>query len=284
MKRIVLADDSKTARAIVRRCLEIAGCGDATFVEAANGQEALVLLKEQRTDLFVTDLVMPDMDGREVLSRMAASPRLIAIPTIVVTSLANPGIDKELGAMESCIQIAKPVNPGIMAEALERVWGIWQRLGTDLVPGRFLEALDESIASTFEEMVFGEVQRCPEEEIPPAIEDWLWARVRIRVPAGASFMIACPPAMVSTFSALLHDLEESDVDEATRNDTLAEIANVAAGRCLTETLPAGTTYLLGVPSTGLGIPPDEEPPACVGWYKVNQTHPLRASFDVTDSP
>ena len=41
MKRIIIADDSATARMFIRRCLEIIGLGDVEYVEVEHGKEAL---------------------------------------------------------------------------------------------------------------------------------------------------------------------------------------------------------------------------------------------------
>lgn len=117
MKHVVIADDSATARMFIRRCLEIAGLADAEFVEVANGQEALVVMKQSRPDLLVTDLTMPDMDGVTLLRSMAASPRLNGIPTMVVSSQTNPQVDQELKQLGVKAVLPKPVNPAVVAEA-----------------------------------------------------------------------------------------------------------------------------------------------------------------------
>ncbi|MCG8671359.1 MAG: response regulator, partial [Pseudomonadales bacterium] len=87
--RILLVDDSLSARMIIRQYLEIVGCQGAEFTEASNGKKALEILKEQKFDLIVTDMNMPVMDGNEFLHRLKASPKLQAIPVIIVSSAAN---------------------------------------------------------------------------------------------------------------------------------------------------------------------------------------------------
>lgn len=118
MKRIVLADDSKTALMFIRRCLEIIGLQDATFVEVANGKEALVKLKEAPTDLLVTDLNMPEMDGTTLLRWVKANPRLNEIPVLVVSSASNPAKAAELLELGAFAVLDKPINPGVLLQAL----------------------------------------------------------------------------------------------------------------------------------------------------------------------
>ncbi|PIE23086.1 MAG: response regulator [Planctomycetota bacterium] len=119
MKRIVIADDSATARMFVQRCLEIAGLSDAEFVLAGNGVEALAAMRVARTHLLVTDLTMPEMDGLELVRRVAASPRLNGTPVLVVSSSTNDAVRDQL--LQACAHsvLKKPISPPVVIEALE---------------------------------------------------------------------------------------------------------------------------------------------------------------------
>lgn len=119
MNRIVIADDSATARMFIRRCLEIIGLGEATLVEAENGREALSLLKEEDTDLLLTDLNMPVMDGATLLKWVKSSPRLHDIPVLVITSAGNPAKEQELTALGAFGVLNKPVSPAVLMDALQ---------------------------------------------------------------------------------------------------------------------------------------------------------------------
>lgn len=118
MKRIVLADDSKTALMFIRRCLEIIGLQQATFIETANGKEALAELKQAPADLLITDLNMPEMDGVSLLRRVKANPRLNAIPVLVITSASNPAKAAELKELGAFAVLDKPINPGALLGVL----------------------------------------------------------------------------------------------------------------------------------------------------------------------
>ncbi|MCD4687977.1 MAG: response regulator [Desulfuromonadaceae bacterium] len=119
MNRIVIADDSATARMFIRRCLEIIGLGEATLIEAENGREALSLLKEEDTDLLLTDLNMPVMDGATLLKWVKSSPRLHDIPVLVITSAGNPAKEQELTALGAFGVLNKPVSPSVLMDALQ---------------------------------------------------------------------------------------------------------------------------------------------------------------------
>lgn len=118
MKRIVVADDSQTARMFIRRCLEIVGFQDADIVEAANGKEALALVKEKPTDLLVTDLNMPVMDGETLVKWVKASPKVSELPVLVITSAGNPAKEAELLELGAFGVLSKPVSPPSLMEIL----------------------------------------------------------------------------------------------------------------------------------------------------------------------
>ena len=83
--RVLVVDDSITTRTLERHILERAGY----LVELArDGVEALAALRAGSYDLVVTDLEMPNLDGIGLVRQMRATEALVAIPTILVTSVA----------------------------------------------------------------------------------------------------------------------------------------------------------------------------------------------------
>ncbi len=77
MARILLIDDDDSVRAMLRLTLTHAG---HTVIEARNGKEGLKLLPDARADLVITDLVMPEAEGFEVLMELRnMRPRVRAI-------------------------------------------------------------------------------------------------------------------------------------------------------------------------------------------------------------
>jgi diguanylate cyclase (GGDEF)-like protein len=88
-ERIVLVvDDEEPTRGLVVRWLKSAG-----FVcrEARSGEQALSLLGEEPEayETVVLDVMMPGMDGFEVLSRLKSDPRLVGIPVVILTASAS---------------------------------------------------------------------------------------------------------------------------------------------------------------------------------------------------
>jgi two-component system chemotaxis response regulator CheY len=121
IKNVVIADDSALARMFIRRCLEIAGLGDANFIEASDGSEAISCMKKTKADLLVTDLTMPNMNGIELMRKISSSPRLSGTPVLVVTSAGNEEQRKELMELGATRILSKPISPPILIDALQEV-------------------------------------------------------------------------------------------------------------------------------------------------------------------
>src|SRR5512136_19478 len=87
MATILAVDDESQVLKSIGRVLEDAG-HDVTL--SGSGAEALELIKRQRPDLVVLDIVMPEMDGIEVCRRIRADPFLAKLPIIFLTAKGRP--------------------------------------------------------------------------------------------------------------------------------------------------------------------------------------------------
>ena len=91
---------------------------------ATNGPEGLEMIRKERPDLVLLDLMMPDMDGWEVYQQMKADDMMKSIPVIVVTAKAQ-SIDKVLGLHIAKVDdyIAKPFSPQELLTSVDKVLG-----------------------------------------------------------------------------------------------------------------------------------------------------------------
>ncbi|MBF0449616.1 MAG: response regulator [Candidatus Magnetomorum sp.] len=83
---ILIVDDVPINLKVVRAHLEPSGY---KVLEAGSGQEALIQA-EQRPDLILMDIMMPDMDGMETCRRLKANPHTAEIPVIFLSALTDP--------------------------------------------------------------------------------------------------------------------------------------------------------------------------------------------------
>jgi class 3 adenylate cyclase len=106
--RLLLADDDEQNRELLCRRLEKLGY---SVTAVSDGRDALDRARTGQFDLVLLDLLMPGLDGREVLARLKADPALRHLPVIMISALDEvEGIVRciELGAED---YVAKPFNP-----------------------------------------------------------------------------------------------------------------------------------------------------------------------------
>jgi len=82
-KTIMVVDDNPDIITIVKTILEGKGF---KVLSASSGAELLNMLKNQKPDLIILDIMMPEMDGLEVLSRLKAASDTATIPVILLTA------------------------------------------------------------------------------------------------------------------------------------------------------------------------------------------------------
>jgi len=118
INRILIVDDSDTARMFTRRCVEIAGLANVEFVEASNGDEALRVLQKSKVELVITDLNMPLMNGEELLKKIKQDSKTSGVSVLMITSTHNEAKRTEMIAMGALSVLSKPIAPATVMEAL----------------------------------------------------------------------------------------------------------------------------------------------------------------------
>lgn len=82
-KRILYVEDNAEIRTNVVEILEIEGY---QVIEAENGFNGIVAASDKSFDLILVDLMLPDMYGLELVTRLKTMPRLTAVPVIALTA------------------------------------------------------------------------------------------------------------------------------------------------------------------------------------------------------
>lgn len=110
-RRILVVEDNDANRVML--CRRLANRGYTT-VEAANGREALAAVRAQPFDLVLCDIMMPELDGYEVLRALKADPATQALPVIMISAL------DEMAGVVKCIEMGaedylhKPYDPVLL--------------------------------------------------------------------------------------------------------------------------------------------------------------------------
>lgn len=85
-KKILIVDDSATIRNLVKIALKLDGYDITTAID---GQDALEKLGKNSFDMLITDLNMPNMDGRELIKNVREISEFVKLPIIVLSSLSS---------------------------------------------------------------------------------------------------------------------------------------------------------------------------------------------------
>jgi two-component system, sensor histidine kinase and response regulator len=113
--QLLVVDDDATNRDVLSRRLKRQGHAVTT---ASSGREALELMSATAFDVVLLDIMMPDMDGYEVLGHIKSDPRLQHIPVIMISALS------EVQSVVRCIDagaddyLTKPFNPVLLRARL----------------------------------------------------------------------------------------------------------------------------------------------------------------------
>ncbi len=135
-KTILVVDDEPNVREYLRTVLE-----DARFkvVTAADGNEALEVIRRERPDFISLDLIMPKKSGHKLLYELKKDKDLSRIPVLIVTAHAQDELGK--GSLEDLLKsgvmsgpgtyLEKPINPLSYVRSIQRALGIEESKETE---------------------------------------------------------------------------------------------------------------------------------------------------------
>src|SRR5512146_866593 len=106
MKRILIVEDKPNSRELLRAVLEQQGYA---VTEAGDGEEALMMIRQEAPDLVLMDLQIPARNGFDVLQEIRKDARLTELAVVAITANAMPGDREKVLAAGFTGYIAKPV-------------------------------------------------------------------------------------------------------------------------------------------------------------------------------
>ncbi len=122
--RVLVVDDSRAMRSVVRRIIEISGFEMDECMEASHGQDALTVLGQHPVDIILTDINMPVMNGEQFLVSLKADKWLAPIPVVVVSTDGSDERVRRMIGMGADGYIKKPFFPEALRCELERILGV----------------------------------------------------------------------------------------------------------------------------------------------------------------
>lgn len=118
-KKLLIVEDDPDNAELIQNQLKLVGY--PTSLVARDGPAALQIAQEEAPDLILMDIILPGMNGLEVVRKLKANPPTRAIPVLAVTARAMPG-DREM-----CLShgfdgyLAKPFLPPELKAAIEKL-------------------------------------------------------------------------------------------------------------------------------------------------------------------
>lgn len=113
-------EDNHDIRTIVKSALEMVGALEVCACES--GAEALEALADFGPQLVLLDVMMPDLDGPGVLSRLRERPDTAGIPVIFLTAKTARTEVERLRALGALGVLTKPFDPMTLHEKVEAIW------------------------------------------------------------------------------------------------------------------------------------------------------------------
>jgi len=116
-KTILIVEDDKFLRDLIAQKLTREGFN---MIEATDGEEGVTKIKEEKPDLVLLDLILPGIDGFDVLAKIKEDPVLAEIPVIILSNLGQrDDIEKglQLGAKDYLIKAH--FTPGEVIEKIK---------------------------------------------------------------------------------------------------------------------------------------------------------------------
>lgn len=115
-RRVLLVEDEGIIAMAVAFGLEMAG--DAVRI-AANGHQAVAMLEAERPDIIITDVMMPVMDGGELIRWVRAHPELRDIPIIVASAIPEAIVRTKISGYTA--YLSKPIHEDRLLALMERL-------------------------------------------------------------------------------------------------------------------------------------------------------------------
>lgn len=114
--RIAIVDDEPNVRTLIRRILQ--SQGNYKLYEASNGKDAVEMIKKEHPNLILLDLMMPDMDGFQVMDALQLNQETKDIPIIVITAKELTPAEKNRlkGHIQSLMQKGDFMNDELLDE------------------------------------------------------------------------------------------------------------------------------------------------------------------------
>jgi DNA-binding response OmpR family regulator len=119
-RTVLVVEDDPPLRRMIGIFLRAAGY---RVCAAEDGPSGLALARDERPDLVLLDLMLPGLDGGEVLRRIKGDARTAAIPVLVLTASVDPPLTEQALRLGATRFLTKPIDSRVLVAHVDAVVG-----------------------------------------------------------------------------------------------------------------------------------------------------------------
>jgi DNA-binding response OmpR family regulator len=120
-KKVLIIDDEPHIRRVIELKLKQRGY---QVLQAKDGEEGLQLIRTQRPDAVITDIMMPKLDGKALCEQTNPLKKQHPFLTLIVTCRISPGEHHWISKMQDTLFMEKPFSPSRLLECIDRYFGV----------------------------------------------------------------------------------------------------------------------------------------------------------------
>src|SRR5437660_8149191 len=121
MPKVLVVDDSLSVRKVVEKALTGRG---VEVLSAATGTEAMERIEQERPDIVVCDVILPDKDGYKVCEFVRAHPAVARIPVLLISGVVNSTVLARAGEGSSHDVLSRPFVAEVRAREMKGLLGM----------------------------------------------------------------------------------------------------------------------------------------------------------------
>lgn len=118
MLKIITIDDDPVVRTLIKKTFSSLGF---EVITAADGIEGLRAIENNQPDIIILDVMMPIIDGLEVLKRIKATPKIAKIPVIMFTAISDGHMVVETSKFGADDYIIKPFQSSVLIQKVKKL-------------------------------------------------------------------------------------------------------------------------------------------------------------------
>lgn len=123
MNKVLIVDDELHNRLLLQEILEDFGGDGIQLLSAANGSDALAIIRAEKPDLVFLDIMLPDIDRFAICQTVKNELGLDQIFIVILTAKGQEVDKRKAIAVKADLYIAKPFKIKVIVDVVERVFG-----------------------------------------------------------------------------------------------------------------------------------------------------------------